>query len=335
MFKKWIGAICPKLCPTRWTNIFDILSFLMKHLQRIICIANTENPIVKNDVDSFRHDLYVVLFEVLPNLYGFMYLYNKLIHVLENDSTLAAECPIIYEEFFEKVQTFIMSFNDKHIEALGHIFMKSIKKRLLETGNFSLLLFISTFIYEGRELVRRKCSNIETNSFNEELYSINTQYFHYFDNESDNISYFVQNEYAKILQAKQYTENNQRTYDLIEILKNETISSSDYDDDMESDDNLISLSYEAMNNLTESEDDSNFSNDSNDNEFVPNLYDQYSTFYNGIEFLQEYSSNNLFTESKRIKINEMYIQWMISPVSNILKWQRIFQKPMIYGKSYL
>jgi len=51
-----------------------------------------------------------------------------------------------------------------------------------------------TFIYEGRELVRRKCSSIETNSFNEEEYSINTQYFHYFDNESDNIFYFVQNE---------------------------------------------------------------------------------------------------------------------------------------------
>ena len=26
-FKKWIGAICPKICPTRWTNIFDILYF--------------------------------------------------------------------------------------------------------------------------------------------------------------------------------------------------------------------------------------------------------------------------------------------------------------------
>jgi len=95
---------------------------------------------------------------------------------------------------------------------------------------------------------------------------------------------------------------------------------------MESDDNLISLSYEAMNNLTESEDDSNFSNDSNDNEFVPNLYDQYSPLDNGIEFLQEYSSNNLFTESKRIKINEMYIQWMISPVSNILKWTKNIPK---------
>jgi len=129
-----------------------------------------------------------------------------------------------------------------------------------------------------------------------------------------------------ILQAKQYTENNQRTYDLIEILKNETISSSDYDDDMESDDNLISLSYKAMNNLTESEDDSNFSNDSNDNEFVPNLNDQYSPLDYGIEFLQEYSSNNLFTESKRIKINEMYIQWMISPVSNILKWTKNIPK---------
>ena len=144
-FKKWIGAICPKICPTRWTNIFDILNFFLKHFKRLACIINTQNPIVREEVDSMRKDICTVLFHILPNLYGFMFLYNKLIHILESDSTLAAECPMIYTAFFKVVNEFMNQINNEHIITIGTLFCNSIKERLIRTGNINLLCFLCTF----------------------------------------------------------------------------------------------------------------------------------------------------------------------------------------------
>jgi len=90
-----------------------------------------------------------------------MFFFQKLIGILERDYTLAAEYPMIYQHFFLKVQHYIETMNDNHISILGKLFFNSIKKRLLNTGNFHLLLFLSSFTFDGRNLIRENFANIE------------------------------------------------------------------------------------------------------------------------------------------------------------------------------
>jgi len=102
---------------------------MLKNKKRLVCILNTENPIVSREVDGFRREFEQVLFNYLPNLFIFMFFFQKLIGILERDYTLAAECPMIYQmernlEFCIKYLSFAssevgMCFIDQNWQKLG------------------------------------------------------------------------------------------------------------------------------------------------------------------------------------------------------------------------
>ena len=319
-FKKWIGNTCPKICPTRWTNLYDILFFMMKNKKRLVCILNTENPIVSREVDGFRSEFEQVLFNYLPNLFIFMFFFQKLIGILERDYTLAAECPMIYQHFFLKVQHYIETMNDNHINILGKLFINSIKKRLLNTGNFHLLLFLSSFTIDGRNLIRENFANIEIISQDNYQISPSKNYFPFSDDEVKDINEFIEYFRPSIMTEKNEYFSNRNTLALIEILQNSDDEYyGEYDDDFESDEILINKAHSAMIEFSE-DDDTWPDNESQEESCDINVFENYSPIEYSHDFLKGYSSRNDLPDDDYLKINNAYIQWIIQPIENTIIW---------------
>jgi len=326
-FKKWIGEVCPNLCPTRWTNVFDILKFFLKKFQRLVCIIHTENPIVENEVDQFRNEFYSAIFCILPDTFGFMFLFNKLIHILEKNSTLAAECPMIYIGFFNKVNEFMGKMNNPRINYLGKLFVDSIKRRIIETGNFSLLLFLSTFLFEGRELVRKQYSNIININNDEWIISNDNQYFDLNEDESIFFNGFINCDYHNIINSRDEYQNHRKNLEFIESFIENSSDSSEFDDEIESEEIEINTVYNIMSAIDDSQDEEILHVFTESEETI-DMFENYSPLEYCVIFFKEFANNNAISESMMIQINEAYIHWLISPISQILKWTRTIPNPL-------
>jgi len=323
-FKKWIGEVCPKICPTRWTNLFDVLRFLLKHFTRLSCIMNTENPIVSHEVDNFRNELRIVLFEILPNLFGFMLLYKKLIDILETNSTLAAECPLIYESFFMEINNFVGKMKNPIFDELGKLLINAIKNRLVKTGNYNLLLFLSTFIFEGRQLIRSKYSNLSLDDNDEQLHLSEKTYFELGSKDTQYLDNFVEYEYFKIIESYNNYNQNRRNIDFIAEINEGSSDIIEYDDDMESDEISYLNSLSAMLNVSDNDNEEEDSPGNREDLHENSLFEDYSPIDYAVSFIKEYSKNNDIPESLTNAIIEKYIFWMVNPISQVIYWtQRI------------
>ena len=198
-FKKWICAVCPSLCPTRWTNLYDVFSFLLKHFDRICTIMMTANPVVKKEVDKIRENLEPVLFYSLKRLNPFLLLYQKLIHILESDNTLASDCVMIYIEFFDHVKHVCSRFSDEEFSYLGNLFTNQIKTRIHRTGNFPLLVFLSSFTINGRNVIRKELSNQEFFIDEHHEICLKQNYFILSNQEEERLNQYINVEHPNIL----------------------------------------------------------------------------------------------------------------------------------------
>jgi len=326
-FKKWIKCICPKLCPTRWTNMYDVLFFMVKNMQRLVCIINTPNPVVSAEVDSFRVEYEKVIFEIVPNLYLFFYLFKRLIDIIERDNTLAADCPMIYANFFQLTQDYVKKMNNSQLDLLCFLFINSIKRRLLHTGNFHLLLFLSSFTLEGRKLIREEFSDSEMLQDDGDTIQSGKNYEFLSINDDQNLNEFINEIYPKILIAKENYNNNRGSFAMIENLLGNYDEYSDYDDDMSSDEIDMNNSHQAMINFADYDENENDRFESTYSIDEINLYLDYSPIEYSIEFFKEYSTINNFETSEMYKINDCYLNWIIHPIHETIYWTKNFTSP--------
>ena len=306
-FKKWIGAVCPKICPTRWTNLFDILAFILKHFNRLFCILMTDNPIVQKELNSFRENLETIMFCSLPRLYILMFLYSRLIEVLERNETIAADCLMIYNNFFEAVNFYSQQINDSQITEDSIRFQNSIKKRLIQTGNMRLLIFLASFTTDGRNLIRKVYSS------DEYFFSINQEpttkkdYFILCDKDNEKLTHYISTEFPKIKESMTQYQDKKSTLDLIEnIQMNEYF---EYDYNSYSSDEYPESGNHIIDNHT-----NNFEEESN--EFIDvieeiSIFNDYDPISYAKTFIHDYCNNMGISEEGMCVMNQQYLTWLI------------------------
>lgn len=316
-FTKWIGGRCPKICPTRWTNFFTILDFLYTHIQRLICILKTGNPTVSKEVDGFRNELSEIVFCILPKIYVFMFLYKKLIDILENNSTLAASCPNIYHDFFKKVQFFTEKTNSSSQTALGNQFINSFKNRLIKTGNFKLLMFLASFTIDGRNLLRENYVNIDSVNKDSPMLNIGVDYFILSKDEEDHINHFIHTDLCRIYEEKDQYLQLRNDFDRNELFEGYGENYSDnydqYSDEME-----IHSVQKALQEFSGPEEA--FESNNNESADCINIYESISPLDFAIEFFQSYCVNLGLSKSLEREYIDSYLNWILHPIQETFPW---------------
>jgi len=278
--------------------------------------------IVPHEVDNFRNEQRIVLFEILPNLFGFMLLYKKLIDILETNSTLAAECPLIYESFFMEINNFVGKMKNPIFDELGKLLINAIKNRLVKTGNNNLLLFLSTFIFEGKQLIRSKYSNLSLDNNDEQVHLREKTHFELGSKDTEYLDNFVEYEYYKMIES--YNNQNRRNIDFIAEINEGSSDIIEYDDDMESDEISYLNSLSAILNVSDNDNEKEDSPGNREDLHKNSLFEDYSPIDYDVSFIKEYSKNNDIPESLTNAIIEKYIFWMVNPISQVIYWtQRI------------
>ena len=141
-------------CPTRWTNLFEIINWGKLNIKRIFAVLKTNNLIIKNILEPFIEEVKYFIFSIVPNYYRILFIYSKLIKSLESDYCSASRSALIYEFFFDiiKENLLIEFIKDENIHFTELV--ESIKNRLFGTGNYELIYFLSSFTFQGRKLIR-------------------------------------------------------------------------------------------------------------------------------------------------------------------------------------
>ena len=142
----------PKRCVTRWTNIFDMASFIMNHLETYLNFLMNEEIYNLNSLkNSYALDLMQkVINESAPTLALLLYYPKKLSNILEKDNISFGHVYGFEKSTIIQLQQLAVRFPD--IEDFCYILAEKIEKRLnrSEHGKLEKLAFLLT--PEGRKI---------------------------------------------------------------------------------------------------------------------------------------------------------------------------------------
>ena len=298
LIKRAIQSVAPSFIETRWKNIFNILKWCVSHLRRIIAITTTSNYLIQKEIADYKENLYQLVFSIIPEYYLLFHHYYMLINTIESDSCFAYQCPVIYNNFFVSIEKTINRNQSESLIALIHKFIDCIRERTEKTGDIQLLYFISSFSFQGRELVRN-IFNFGNNfpddrldkKLNSEIFLINHENQQIINEYYDIILPEIQNIHQDI--------DLRHNLDIDEKLDNLEETNIDYSDDDSSSSFGDSIDYP-----------NDFDNQNATKTETNNILDY------GIEFLENYLRNS--DDNIDVKqVVESYISWIIKPFHEI------------------
>jgi hypothetical protein len=145
---------CPRICTTRWRNLYCIFNWFQKNYSELICFIN--NWAIKT---NFRfspeiESLITIVFDVLPLTFPAFYLFDLLIRKLEADNCPFSNVILIYRAFLEILKTKIPQYSLNEGNPFLMDFFHYFDERVNSTADYRLLYLVSSFIPAGRQHLR-------------------------------------------------------------------------------------------------------------------------------------------------------------------------------------
>ena len=278
-------------CPTRWTNLFDILNWGKRNIKRIFTVLKTNNRIIKNLLEPFIEEVKFFLFKIIPNYYRIFFIYSKLIKILESDHCSASRSTLVYETFFNLSKEFIQddSIGDENIHFSELV--ESIKKRLYGTGNYELLYFLSSFTFQGRKLIRDSLASSHVFESDPMYIKFKHQTF-LDDNDLLILEKFKEEDYKYISQIESNYDNNSQE-DSNEDQDEKYLYSSDYSGDDTQSDQFEFIENENLNGEID------------------------SIIEIGSIYLEKYAKNIGLNNFEENELKKSYYDWIVKPLDQI------------------
>ena len=149
-----LGGGCPTVCLTRWTNLYDIASWIVFHVESIVDFLVSADVREVPEIHEHIEGIVKVLFVYAPSLVSFLTAFKLLSQKLESDNIMIAQV------FPYTLSALISTQEVMHqdLQPFYDILKTQMDQRMYQTKHGYIQYALFVFTYIGREFHRMKNS---------------------------------------------------------------------------------------------------------------------------------------------------------------------------------